>query len=468
LKSAILTASFIFSGYLSAQILPYQHFTERTRDKKDSSSLQYFFRTGEFYGHARYFFMATDNEAGLSDYFANAFGMGIGYETAKLKGFQIGISGFFIYNLWSSDLAVADPKTGAKNRYEMGQFDVMDPKNKHDMDRLEDLYIKYTFRKNHIKLGKQHIKTPFINPQDGRMRPTLVEGLMFESAQLKKFKFEGGLLWGVSPRGTVKWFGIGESMGIFPAGLNPDGTKSGYVGNTHSKYIQFLGTTYRPTEQVKIQAWNFHIHNVLNSSLLQIDINKKIGEKTEFFSALQAISQFTVGSGGNVLPAKSYANKNANSLTFGSKLGIRKENWVYQVNYNRITDNGRYLMPREWGRDPFFTFMSRERNEGMCNTRALTAGVIRTFGKSGFKSELIAGYFKLPDVKDAARNKYAMPSYAQINADLRYLFGGFLKGLELQMLYVYKMNWGETYGNQQYIINKTNMSLYNVVINYHF
>ena len=98
----------------------------------------------------------------------------------------------------------------------------------------------------------------------------------------------------------------------------------------------------------------------------------------------------------------------------------------------------------------------------------MTAGVIRTFGKSGFKSELIAGYFKLPDVKDAARNKYAMPSYAQINADLRYLFGGFLKGLELQMLYVYKMNWGETYGNQQYIINKTNMSLYNVVINYHF
>ncbi|MFY8190971.1 MAG: hypothetical protein ACOVK9_08390, partial [Bacteroidia bacterium] len=101
----------------------YTHHTERSRDKSDTTTLQAFFRNGEFYGHARYYFMATDNEANLKDFYANAFGMGIGYETGKFKGFQIGISGFFIYNLLSTDFTQTDASTGIGSRYEIGQFD---------------------------------------------------------------------------------------------------------------------------------------------------------------------------------------------------------------------------------------------------------------------------------------------------------------------------------------------------------
>jgi hypothetical protein len=103
-------------------------------------------RNGEFYGHARYYFMATYNNRDLKDFFANAFGMGIGYETGKFKGFQLGISGFFIYNLYSSDFTEVDARTGVGSRYEIGQFDMLNPTNKSDMDRLEDLYLKYTYK----------------------------------------------------------------------------------------------------------------------------------------------------------------------------------------------------------------------------------------------------------------------------------------------------------------------------------
>jgi hypothetical protein len=40
--------------------------------------------------------MATNNESGLSDYFANALGGGVKFETAKFHNFQFGVSGYFI------------------------------------------------------------------------------------------------------------------------------------------------------------------------------------------------------------------------------------------------------------------------------------------------------------------------------------------------------------------------------------
>ena len=66
------------------------------------------------------------------------------------------------------------------NRYEIGLFDIEDPSNKKDIDRLEELYLKYNFKNATITVGKQLINTPFINLQDGRMRPTVVEGVWTE------------------------------------------------------------------------------------------------------------------------------------------------------------------------------------------------------------------------------------------------------------------------------------------------
>jgi hypothetical protein len=145
--------------------------------------------------------------------------------------------------LYSSDFTQTDATTKVGSRYEIGQFDMLNPTNHHDMDRLEDLYLKYSHKKSTVKFGKQHIKTPFINPQDGRMRPTLVEGLLFDWNPIQKIKVEGGWLFGVSPRSTVGWYGIGQSMSIFGTGVNPNGKPSGYAGNVNSNAVYFAGVT---------------------------------------------------------------------------------------------------------------------------------------------------------------------------------------------------------------------------------
>ncbi|MFN8863697.1 MAG: OprD family outer membrane porin [Flavobacteriales bacterium] len=452
------------------------HFTS------DTTSLLHALKSGQMHGHFRYYFMSTDNKPGLSDYYANAAGGGIRYESGKFHGFQVGISGFFIFNVGSSDLAVEDSLTSAANRYETALFDVEDPENKNDIDRLEEFQISYSLRKSRITFGKMLINTPLINLQDGRMRPTGVEGVWMEMKELKSVSVEGGYLYGFSPRGTTRWFREAESIGVFPTGLNPDGTRSGYRDNLKSKGVGVLGIKWQATPGIRVQAWNYYIDNIQNSALAQVDFQQGAtttlsanghgsGHAVDpggFFGGVQFVRQDAINHGGNEDQSKTYVLKGSKAMTYGARAGWRNTTWETSLSYNRITDNGRYLFPREWGRDPFYTFMPRERNDGYADVHAAVARVQYSVPAKRFKIALAGGYFDMPDVRDFARNKYGMPSYYQTNLDIRYEWKGILKGMETQILVVSKMRAGNVYDDMRYVINKVDMTLYHVVFNYHF
>ncbi len=438
------------------------------KDSADSKSVLGAFKNGSVQGHFRYFNMITLNEKDLTDYYANAAGGGLRFETAKFHNLQFGISGFYIFNIGSSDMTIPDLQSGQYNRYEIGLFDLEDAANKKDIDRLEELYLKYNYKKSSMTFGRQLLNTPFINLQDGRMRPTGVEGLWAEINEIKGTKIEGGWLYSISPRSTTKWFGVGETIGIYSAGLNPDGSPSLYSGQIHSKGVALLGITKAINKRLKLQAWNMLTENVFNTAMLQTDISFPLKGNSSLMASSQVIKQDAINNGGNENQSETYFSKGAGSLSFGAKLAWKNKEWETSLNYNRITAQGRYLVPREWGRDPFFTFLPRERNEGFGDLDAVMAKVNYSIPKSGFKTSVAAGYYHLPDTKNYALNKYGMPSYTQINTDIRYTFTNTLKGLEAQLLLVAKLNNGETYGNSRLIINKVNMVQSNFVLNFHF
>ncbi|MEY3397728.1 MAG: hypothetical protein RL220_322 [Bacteroidota bacterium] len=433
----------------------------------ESGTLAEAFRKGHVHGHFRYFFSQTNNSGDLTDYHAHAGGGGLRYESGKFHGFHIGVSGFFIYNLGSSDLSIPDSSTMSLNRYELGLFDIENPHNGNDIDRLEELYIAYSRNKSNLSFGKILINTPFINLQDGRMRPSGVQGAWFELAEWENVRVEGGYLTHFSPRSTTKWYRGGESIGIYPAGVDPSGAKSLYPGHVESKGTALLGIHVKTSETISLQAWNFTIDNVLNSALIQADFERKAGN-TSFISAAQFIRQDAFGNGGSDIDSLAYVQQGNEAMTFGVKAGLSHGQWLAEINYNRITAHGRYLFPREWGRDPFFTFMSRERNEGFGDVHATTARIQWKQKNGMLKASLTGGYFSLPDVRNFALNKYGMPSYFQVNLDIRYSFTGILQGLEAQGLLVWKGKSGEVYDNDRYVINKVDMSLINVVVNYRF
>jgi len=455
--TASLLIIFLFGFTASAK-------QETTNSEIDSSSLKAALIKGKTEAHFRYFFMATDNKKGLADYYANAAGGGLKYETGKFHGFQAGLGGFFIFNVGSSDLSKADLTTKQINRYEIGLFDIENASNKNDIDRLEELYLKYHFKKTVATFGKQLINTPFINLQDGRMRPTGVEGLWL-NGKSKKTKWEGGVLWGISPRSTVRWFNIGTSIGVYPQGIQENGQVSNYKDHINSKAIGMIGITHAFQKSLKLQLWELWTENVFNTLLIQLD--KQWGN-SGFYSGVQGIMQHTLNHGGNIDPSKTYIQKGNNAFTFGATTGWKNKTTDISLNYNRITANGRYMMPREWGRDPFYTFLPRERNEGFGDVNAVMIKLKQSFPKQHLQALLGFGYYDLPDVTNTRLNKYGMPSYTQLNVDIQYQFTGTLEGMNAQFLYVYKGQEGNSYDNNKYVIHKVNTSLFNLILNYHF
>ena len=437
-------------------------------NETNSTSLLNAFKSGKVSGHFRYFFMGTDNQHNLTDYYANATGGRLKFETAKFYGFQIAVGGYYTFDLGSSDFSKPDSTTNQFNRYESSLFDIEQPSNKNDLAKLQELYIKYQFKNSNIILGRQIINTPFINTQDGRMIPTGVSGIWLNINDFKKIRIEGGWINGIAPRGTLNWFKTAASFGVYSSGVNIDGSKSNYRNNLKTDGVALIGIDYALNNELKCQFWNMFTSNIFNTEMIQLDWNHRLIDSSSFFAAVQGIHQVAVNQGGNPDPSKTYFTKGQQSFAFGGKMGWKNKQLEASINYNRITSNGRYLVPREWGKDPFFTFMSRERNDGLGNVNAFVAKLNYNIPKSNLKTSISYGYFQLPDVKNYKLNKYGMPSYTQLNADFKYICTGQFKGFETQILIVSKFNQGNTYENDKYVFNKVNMIQYNFVVNYNF
>lgn len=437
-------------------------------ESRDTQKLIDIFKHGRVSGHFRSFLMQTQNKGELKDDRALAMGGGLKFETAQYHGFKFGLSGVYVFDVASTDLLKPDPTTGQANRYEIGLFDLAPKDNELDVSRLEELYLSWKRSHFTVTLGKQHINTPFINLQDGRMRPTAVDGLWLSGKLTKNIGIEGGFIYGVSPRSTSRYFNVGSSIGLYPGGVTTSGQASAYKGKLEVPGILYGGLNGPAGKQWKWQTWQMMVINLFYSSYYQLDFTKKVSENSKLYAAAQLIYQQETGSGGVTDDASRYMDKGARALTFGSKISFTKGNGTIALAYNRITPMGRYLMPREWGRDAFFTFMPRERNDGYGDVHAITLQWAKNFVDQRCKLSLAGGYFDLPDVKNVTLNKYGMPSYVQANVDVRYSFPGWLKGLEGQILYVQKWKIGENYGNDKFVYNKVDMSLLNVVLNFYF
>lgn len=433
---------------------------------KDSLCLKDCIIQAHWEAHTRTFAMSTINEGDLKDDYAIASGAGIGVLTKPIYGLQVGVSGFFIYNLISSELHKPDITTGQGNRYEVGLFDIENHTNKNDLDRLEELYLKYNLSKSSLMLGKFNLNTPFLNPQDGRMRPTIDEGVWLSVKESKKIGINGGWIWSISPRSTVRWFSVANSMGVNPMGVNTDGTKANYNEHIDGCSGMAIGNIYfYPTNNLKINVWNSFLENVMNTALIELNFEQP-NKKIELYQNIMYLHQDAINNGGNTDQQRTYINKNNQSNVISAQVGFKTKQINTNINYTHITGDGRYLMPREWGREFFYTFLNRERNEGLGNIHAFMTKTTFTTKNKKFNTAIGYGYYMLPDVKNYRLNKYGIPSYHQINYYANYAFNNFLKGLDIKFLTTYKIKQGETYNNLKYVYNKVNMFNFNLIIDF--
>ncbi|NMM48266.1 OprD family outer membrane porin [Marinigracilibium pacificum] len=416
----------------------------------------------ELSGQFRTFYMSTLNKDSLRDFHSIALGGFIKYKYKFNNHFEAAVAGYVSINTNIQDLSIPDPTTNRLSRYELGLYDLENPEDDF-IPVLGELYVRYHNKGHDIKIGRMKVKSPFLNGQDGRMIPTFIQGIWYKTNSIKNTTLQLGLINEISPRSTNKFFSIGSSIGTYPTGRNEDGSPSGYKNNTHSDYLIVTNADYKISKAFKVELWNYFADNLFNSLYIRPSIYLNDNKTTISFEWL---NQIRVGDGGNSNDSLRYfTSSKANILGIKFNQKVNKSN--FSVAYDYIFPSGRYLFPREWGREFLFSFQKRERTEGFANNHAIVVSYQRNFEwkQNTFNTTVNVGRHFRPTVTDPELNKYAMPDYTHVNLDLYYKHKKLPK-LEPELLLTWKPGSGTYPDNPNFIINKVDMFQINLVINY--
>lgn len=438
-------------------LAPYFVFSQDTSDTKNQGKLS---------GQWRAYYMNTFNNGSLKDFSALASGGKLKYQYTFKNKFEIGAALYNSTNFGIQDLTIPDATTGRISRYEEGLFDRLDLEND-AIFLLGELYLKFKLSKHEITLGRMKINSPLINPQDGRMIPTLVQGLWYKFKMKQSNIFQIGVLNQIAPRSTGEFFGIGESIGTYPVGRNTAGEGSQYFGNTNSDFIVLLNANVKLTEKIDLGVWNHYIDNISNSLYLKprYALSKSTGLELEW------LHQNQLGNGGSAIEAQRYFNQNASDI-LGIKLDYKWKQSTVSLAYNHILPQGQFLSPREWGREDLFSFQKRERSEGSADNQALVfnyraANIPIQKEKLSMTSLLSLGRHWKPTVTDAELNKYAQPDYTHINLDLFLNFKNW-KHMKPELLITSKIANGNIPDNPNFYFNKVDLFHVDFILNYNF
>jgi hypothetical protein len=420
-------------------------------------------KKGTLSGQWRTYYMMTSNKGELKDFNALATGGKLKYQYNLLENLEIGAALYNATNLGLQDLTIPDATTGRISRYEEGLFDRIDLEND-AIFLLGELYAKYTLKNHAFTLGRIKINTPLINPEDGRMIPTLVQGFWYKYNK-QKTSFQLGILNEIAPRSTGEFYGIGESIGTYPVGRNKLGSASQYTDNTVSDYILLANVDFEVTDDFNVKIWNQYVDNIFNSFYIKsaYKISKSLTLEGEW------LHQNKVGDGGSSVDSLRYYNQKTADV-LGLKIGYINKVGLVSLAYNRILKHGQFISPREWGREDLFSFQKRERSEGSADNHALVFNYKKDFTlfkDLNLMSILSIGKHWKPDPTDTTLNKYAMPDYTHINLDIFFNIKK-LKRLRPELLLTSKIGNGDIPDNANLYFNKVDMFHLDVILNYNF
>jgi hypothetical protein len=406
--------------------------------------------------------MFTDHIGDYKTQYANAIGMKVHYTTARYHGFDMGIGGIFSFDLFSSDLSELDQRADRLPAYELQLFDINDPENKYDLDRLEELFLRYKFGKSTIILGRHEIITPFVNPADGRMKPYAFQGLTIDFQEIKSTNIYASYITHVSPRSTVEWYSVEESIGIYSNGLTPDGEPAHYKHHVRSNGLAILGIDRDFGKSLRFSGSYYYVDNVMSTVYLNSIYRKKVGKELELIAGVEGTIQSRLGNGGNKEENFTYICEQDENYAYGYTLGGKFKSFDFSFSGLNVGDRGRFLFPREWGRENFFVTIPRGRIEGIGDARVYRFHLGKSF-KSGLVAQVDYTFLNGPGTDNIPLNKYRIPNYNQFNVDLAYEFHGWMKGTTLHLLYVYKEATEDVIPEVEYY--QANFNHFNLVMN---
>lgn len=467
-----------------AQVLYGQEF-ENPKHKRESQSFDHFphqamvsdssvHNLGEFcsrghvHGHFRNYFMATVHPGIRRDFWTNATGGSFGYQSAIWKGFQFGIKGIFTYKTLSSDLLPNDSLDLPGAMWELQLYDVTRPTKGDDLDRLEELFLRYYYKpESFVEYGKLDINEgPLLLRRDGRMKAFVYKGLWanhrFKNNSLLKY----GFIQSVSPRGMTEWYPLNEAIGINNNGLQPDGSQAHYHEKSNTRGLAVLGITDLRLGGWTFQAWNYYFDRISDMTWLEGNY-----EGGQFFGGLQYVAQFALPHQATLDYAERYMQPDEEAHVLSGKAGMHFGTIDISANVLHAFGTGRFLFPKELGRENFFVSQSRSRIDGLGDSQVYMLR-IKTNHKEGWAKNILAdvrlSYFDLPSRKEPRFNKYEYSSFYQGSLLFSYHFPKAFEGMEFVFMYTTKEAVEGELLTHSESLHRSNFHHFNFVTNIHF
>ncbi|GAA0758952.1 hypothetical protein [Psychroflexus lacisalsi] len=430
-------------------------------DQETQSQLKSYFKNAVINGRIRNFTMATYNQGSLQDYSTNATGGVINFKTLAFKGFQAGIQASFTYKTIGNELESIDPIVGRGDKWEFELYDVFNKGQFNHLVRLDELYLKYQVGNYYVSYGK--IKTEYtriINASDGRMNRFAHAGAWMHLNFDSPHSLDMGWLNRVSPRSSYDWFDFQDAFGLVNQGFQPNGDDANYRNFYPSKGIAVVNYGF-VGNNLNFHFYNFLIDKISNISWFEADFtyqSYKIGIQYSHSRPLDYGDQLNY--------VNRYLQPDEEANVISSELIWFNSNWKIGVAYTHAMDTGRFLFPKEIGRDNFYTSIPRSRLEGLGGVDVFTFKIdyhsLSPNMKIGFNYQDLSG----AEVGDFHFIKYNIDSTRQFNTQLTYSPKGFFKGLSFELLWVYIENKNEK--QPELFFNRSNFHQLNFVTNFYF
>ncbi|MCC5919979.1 MAG: hypothetical protein LAT68_06145 [Cyclobacteriaceae bacterium] len=159
---------------------------------------------------------------------------------------------------------------------------------------------------------------------------------------------------------------------------------------------------------------------------------------------------------------------NEQTYAMGGLLGRRYGQNLLSFNFLHIADEGRFLFPREWGREKFYASLNRERFEGNGGLNTITLKYnINQFNTKGGKLSLGASVVSNEGKENFRLNKYGMLDYYHLAAVYDYNFSGKLDGLTTRLIAIGKIAMDRDV-DLSFLSNRADMSHFTWVLDYRF
>ena len=429
-------------------------------------SVKDWFSQGHFHGHVRNYFMATLNHRNLRDYYTNATGGAVSYQTAYLKGFALGVKGIFSYNTFGNNLTQRDNVLNQVAKWELELFDVNRPEVKNDLDRLEELFVQYKRQHFQIALGKIDInESPLLLRRDGRMNHFVYQGV-WSSYEKKSTKIKAGIISGVSPRGMTEWFNFNEAIGLNSNGFTYDGQPAAYHEKANTLGMLVVSAQKKVGSKLTSKLHSYTLHNIMQTTWAENE-----WQNNEWFLGAQLVNQVALPKQKELTNAFRYKQSNGSTWALAVKLQ-KKVNRLHQkisVAYLRVGKQGRFLYPKELSRENFYVSQPRSWIDGFGDLHVYQIGTEYNMHKNkDITASFYTAYFDTPNAAAYTHNKYGVNAYWQNTLSIDYHFHRFLEGLECTLLLVNRSSPFDKSLTESENFYRNNFNHINFIINLNF